>query len=393
MSNFRTNCSRQVRLHEQTSKQHPFLQWTSTPPCPSGCWVSWETSLSTTQSGPYGCWVSWATSLSTTQSGPVYECWVSWETSLSTTQSGPYGCWVSWETSLSTTQSGPYGCWVSWETSLSTTQSGPYGCWVSWETSLSTTQSGPYGCWVSWETSLPPCLPHSQVLMGAGLAGRPPCLPPSQVLMSAGLAGRPPCLPHSQVLMGVGLAERPPCLLHSQVLLRFQWHYSSGYLPHTCQCQWHCLKLCHTKNDTATMNLDHKYYQCLSMHSLETRQLILISSCLQYTSSHKHAEQVFVYKVCGMKVIHIPVKITVYTFMLLRWMTVPWSITSFIFNIEHYSECHMRLDTVIGILPTDWLRNISDTNTCKLPSMGESRFGGLLNPRQWAWTQAINKIC
>ena len=43
-------------------------------------------------------------------------------------QSGPYGCWVSWETSLSTTQSGPYGCWVSWETSLSTTQSGPYGC-------------------------------------------------------------------------------------------------------------------------------------------------------------------------------------------------------------------------------------------------------------------------
>ena len=57
----------------------------------------------------------------------------------------PYGCWVSWETSLSTTQSGPYGCWVSWGTSLSTTQSGPYGCWVSWETSLSTTQSGPYG--------------------------------------------------------------------------------------------------------------------------------------------------------------------------------------------------------------------------------------------------------
>ena len=25
-------------------------------------------------------------------------------------QSGPYGCWVSWETSLSTTQSGPFGC-------------------------------------------------------------------------------------------------------------------------------------------------------------------------------------------------------------------------------------------------------------------------------------------
>ena len=30
---------------------------------------------------------------------------------------------------------------------------------------------------------------HSQVLMGAGLAGRPPCLPHSQVLMGAGLAG------------------------------------------------------------------------------------------------------------------------------------------------------------------------------------------------------------
>ena len=26
-----------------------------------------------------------------------------WETSLSTTWSGPYGCWVSWETSPSTT--------------------------------------------------------------------------------------------------------------------------------------------------------------------------------------------------------------------------------------------------------------------------------------------------
>ena len=42
-----------------------------------------------------------------------------------------------------------------------------------------------------------PCLPHSQVLMGAGLAGRPPCLPHSQVLMGAGLAGGPPCLPQS----------------------------------------------------------------------------------------------------------------------------------------------------------------------------------------------------
>ena len=102
-------------------------------------------------------------------------------------QSGPYGCWVSWETSLSTTQSGPYWCWVSWETSLSTTQSGPYGCWVSWETSLSTTQSGPYGCWVSWETSLSPSL-VGQIL--AGLAGRPPCLPHSQILMDAGLAER-----------------------------------------------------------------------------------------------------------------------------------------------------------------------------------------------------------
>ena len=65
----------------------------------------------------------------------------------------------------------------------------------------------------------PPCLPHSQVLMGAGLAGRPPCLPHSQVLMGAGLAGRPPCLPHSQVLMGAGLAGRPPCLPHSQALM------------------------------------------------------------------------------------------------------------------------------------------------------------------------------
>ena len=101
-------------------------------------WVSWETSLSPTQSGPFRYWVSW----------------VSWVTSLSTTQSGPYGCWVSWETSLFITQSGPCGCWISWETSLSTTHSGPCGCWISWETSLSTTESGPYGCWVSWETSL-----------------------------------------------------------------------------------------------------------------------------------------------------------------------------------------------------------------------------------------------
>ena len=60
----------------------------------------------------------------------------------------------------------------------------------------------------------PPCLPHSQDLMGAGLAGRPPCLPHSQVLMGAGLAGGPPCLPHSQVLMGAGLAGGPPYVQH-----------------------------------------------------------------------------------------------------------------------------------------------------------------------------------
>ena len=65
--------------------------------------------------------------------------------------------------------------------SLSTTQSGHYGCWVSWGTSLSTTQSGPYE---------------------NGLAGRPPCLPHSQVIMDAGLGGS---LPH-QLLMGAGLA-------------------------------------------------------------------------------------------------------------------------------------------------------------------------------------------
>ena len=58
---------------------------------------------------------------------------------------------------------------------------------------------------------------HSQVLMGAGLAGRPPCLPPSQVLMGAELAGRPPCLPHSQVFIGTGLTGTilvlwQPCL-------------------------------------------------------------------------------------------------------------------------------------------------------------------------------------
>ena len=47
-------------------------------------------------------------------------------------QSGPYGCWVRWETSLSTTQSGPYTCSVSWGASLYTTQSGPYGCCISW---------------------------------------------------------------------------------------------------------------------------------------------------------------------------------------------------------------------------------------------------------------------
>ena len=36
--------------------------------------------------------------------------------------------------------------------------------------------------------------------MGAGLAGGPPCLPHSQVLMGAGLAGRP----------GTGLMGDPP---------------------------------------------------------------------------------------------------------------------------------------------------------------------------------------
>ena len=131
--------------------------WRRRRPWPLRCWVSWGTSLSTTQSGPYGCWVSWGTSLSTTQSGP-YGCWVSWGTSLSTTQSGPYGCWISWgPPCLPHSQvlmgaglaggppclphsQGPYGCWVSWGTSLSTTQSGPYGCWVSWGTSLCTTQ-------------------------------------------------------------------------------------------------------------------------------------------------------------------------------------------------------------------------------------------------------------
>ena len=40
------------------------------------------------------------------------------------------------------------------------------------------------------------CLPHSKVLMGAGLAGRPR-LPHSQVLLGAGLAGRPSYLPQS----------------------------------------------------------------------------------------------------------------------------------------------------------------------------------------------------
>ena len=93
------------------------------------------------------------------------------------------------------------------------TESGPYGCWVSWETSLSTTHSQVLmGAGLAGR---PPCLPHGQVLMGAGLAGRPPCLPHSQTLMGAGLAGRPPCLPYSQVLMGAGLAGRPPCLPQS----------------------------------------------------------------------------------------------------------------------------------------------------------------------------------
>ena len=34
-------------------------------------------------------------------------------------------------------------------------QSGPYGCWVSWETSLSTTQSGPYGSRISFGGRVP----------------------------------------------------------------------------------------------------------------------------------------------------------------------------------------------------------------------------------------------
>ena len=52
--------------------------------------------------------------------------------------------------------------------------------------------SSPSGTWE--ETEKPPCLPHSQVRMGAGLAERPHSLPYSQALMGAGLAGRPPSL-------------------------------------------------------------------------------------------------------------------------------------------------------------------------------------------------------
>ena len=45
---------------------------------------------------------------------------------------------------------------------------------------------------------------HSEVLMGAELAGRPACLQHNEVLMGAGLAERPPCLPHSRPLWMLG---------------------------------------------------------------------------------------------------------------------------------------------------------------------------------------------
>ena len=152
----------------------------------------------------------------------------------STTQTGPYGCWVAGRRPPCLPHSQVLmgaglleedlpvyhtvrslwvlGCWK--KTSLSTTQSGPYGCWVSWRTSLSITQSGPYGCWVTGRR--PPCLPHNQVVMGAGLAERrPSCLSHSQVVMGAVLAVRPPCLPHSQALMGDGLLEEDLPVYHT----------------------------------------------------------------------------------------------------------------------------------------------------------------------------------
>ena len=46
--------------------------------------------------------------------------------------------------------------------------------------------------------------------MGPGLVERRPCVPHSQVLMGAELVERRPCLPHSQVLIGAGFAERDP---------------------------------------------------------------------------------------------------------------------------------------------------------------------------------------
>ena len=51
-----------------------------------------------------------------------------------------YGCWVSWETSLSTTQSGPL--WVPGRPPCLPHSQVLYGCWVIWGASLSTTQSG-----------------------------------------------------------------------------------------------------------------------------------------------------------------------------------------------------------------------------------------------------------
>ena len=106
------------------------------------------------------------------------------------------------------------------------------GAGLAGRTSLSTTQSGPYGCWVSWE-DLP--VYHSQVLMGAGLAGRPPCLPHSQVLMGDWVSWETSLLPQSgpygcwvswetslsttvRSLRVTGLAGRPPCLPHSRSL-------------------------------------------------------------------------------------------------------------------------------------------------------------------------------
>ena len=96
-----------------------------------------------------------------------------------------------------------------------------------------------------------PAVYHSQVLVGAELAGIPPCLPHSQVRMGAGLAGRPPCLPHSQVLMGAGLAGRPPCLPHNQVLMGAE--LAGGHSlsttqssPYGCWVSWGTLPVYHT---------------------------------------------------------------------------------------------------------------------------------------------------